>query len=240
MDFAGSREQDIAPVSAFYWAHQARTLADRVLATTDLLGIRVNVNVDGRCGSQFLAPDEMLLYRSGPPSPGSTDVCVNRAYADTIHHEYGHAIDYSLGGPLNRAYSEGFGDALAILVTRSNCYGRDGLGAGKCVRLADNAHVWPGSYSDPHDEGMIYSGFVWQLVQELKRTMTDDQAYDLAKALVLRSAGRNPLGIQNAVDLTLDVDDTDNNRANGTPHLPAIRAAAQRKKLWKPEWDPRP
>jgi hypothetical protein len=242
LTFSSGKEHEIAQVSAFFWAHRARESAGGFLQPTDLQNVKVLVNLDDTCNAYFQAPDTLGLFRGGKDK-SSTDVCVNRAYADTIFHEYGHAIDFALGGYTDKAYSEGFGDALAILATRSKCYGRDSRtdasGELKCLRSAVNTNTWPGTDLEEHTKGTIYSGFVLRLVEELQKTMSEDKAYEKAKALVLGAAAQNPADIQRSVDLSLDIDDNDANRTNGTPNLAAIKAAAQAKKLWKPEWDPK-
>jgi len=246
--FAAVHEHEIAQVSAFFWGHRARAFAGSELQASDLRGVDVRVNVEATCGSNFTAPETpsgtpvVRLFRGGPNSKDPGTVCVNRAYVDTIFHEYGHAIDWALRGfedtfPGN-AYSEGFGDAMAILFTRSDCYGRDTFGPGTCLRKADNAVEWPGTgITDEHEAGQIYSGFVFELVKALRAGMSADQAYEVARQLTMGAAARNPRSIQEAVEYTLAADDNDANRRNGTPHLAQIKTAAQQKKLWKPEWD---
>ena len=64
-------------------------------------------------------------------------------------HEYGHGIDAVKGGIVNGGYSEGFGDAMAVLATRQPCVGRDFFGAGTCLRSASDVVLWP-SPGDVH------------------------------------------------------------------------------------------
>ena len=58
-------------------------------------------------------------------------------------HEYGHGIDAVKGGIVHGGYSEGFGDAMAVLATRQPCVGRDFFGAGTCLRSASDVILWP-------------------------------------------------------------------------------------------------
>jgi hypothetical protein len=239
--FAQSKEEEIAQSSAYYWANQARRFAAAILAADQLRPTKVLVNVDSTCNASFTAPDTIRLYRSGPDPANPAQTCVNRAYADTIFHEFGHAVDYVLGGIASGSYSEGFGDSLAILNSRSSCYGRDTRGPGTCLRRADNAFTWPGANLEAHTKGQIYSGFVWELVAGLQSAgVSADESYAITRDLVLGAAMLNPTNIQAAVAMSIEVDDDDGDVSNGTPHLTAIRAAAKKKGLWKDEWDPAP
>ena len=126
-------------------------------------------------------------------------------------HEYGHGIDAVKGGIVNGGYSEGFGDAMAVLATRQPCVGRDFFGAGTCLRSASDVVLWP-SPGDVHTIGRPYGGFTWELVQQLKQTFSEDESYAIATRLVLGAAAANPSDIADAVRLSFIVD---NNRQSG-------------------------
>ena len=152
-----------------------------------------------------------------------------------VLHEYGHGIDHWRGGILDGGYSEGLGDAVALLVTRQPCLGRDFRGAGTCLRSATDVDLWPPAPNEGvHAIGKRYGQFTWQLVQELKKTSSEDQAYAIASRLTLAAAAGNPSNIPDAVRLVFLADDTDTNVGNGTPHCKAIAAAADSRKIPKP------
>jgi len=237
LSFVGSKEHEIAQTSAYYWAQQARQFASLALKPNDLIPVTIVVNAQGTCNAMFIAPSQMRLFRGGKDVSDPTKTCVNRAYADTIFHEYGHGVDFAAGGYTDSAYSEGFGDAMAILFTHSECYGRNTRGTGTCLRHAENNLLWPSSGLEIHEKGRIYSGFVWALVQNLRdQGLSESAAYDLVRRLVLAAAVLNPDDIQHAVELTLTVDDDDGDLSNGTPHIASIRRAAEKKNLWKSSW----
>jgi hypothetical protein len=157
-----------------------------------------------------------------------------------IFHEFGLGVDRVNQDYSDDVYVERFGDALAILFTRSSCYGRGTrrnmtTGTYFCNRSADKDVEWPGTGLREYQREKIYSGFVWELTQGLLAAgRSEDEAYSIAKRLVLGPAVENPMDIQHAVELSLDHDD-DGDLSNGTPNLAAIKGAAT-KGPWKPEW----
>ena len=67
------------------------------------------------------------------------------AYHSVVAHEYGHGINEhrGRGGIANGGYSEGFGDAMSILLLRKSCVGEDFFSAGTCLRDAKDLIMWP-------------------------------------------------------------------------------------------------
>ena len=112
--------------------------------------------------------------------------CPNTAYSDVVLHEYGHGVDARLGGILDGGYSEGFGDALALIGTRQPCLGRDFFGAGTCLRPATDVILWPpGGGEGVHAIGRRYAGFTWALITGLQTVYAPDDAFEVARQLVM-------------------------------------------------------
>ena len=210
---AGGDDQ-LAQDFAFYWANFARELAHTILGPADLPNLPVLTNINQTCNA-FWNGSSINFFKAG-------NGCPNTAYSDVVMHEYGHGIDAVKGGIVNGGYSEGFGDAMAVLATRQPCVGRDFFGAGTCLRSASDVVLWP-SPGDVHTIGRPYGGFTWELVQQLKQTFSEDEAYAIATRLVLGAAAANPSDIADAVRLSFIVDDNDGNLANGTPAFPGDR-----------------
>jgi hypothetical protein len=82
--------------------------------------------------------------------------------------------------------------------------------------------------------GRRYAGFAWELVQQLKRTYADDEAFSLATRLVLGAAAANPANIPDAVRLSFVVDAPDGNPAHGSPHFRELAAAADSRTIPRP------
>lgn len=230
LNFGASTEFEFAQVSAFYWTNFIHAFANDILLPTDLAALPTNVNINATCNA-FWNGSAINFFRAGGG-------CPNTAYPDVVLHEYGHGIDQAKGGILDGRYSEGFGDSMAILGTRQPCVGRDFFGAGTCLRLATNVDLWPSSSPDPHEVGKRYMEFVWQLVQELKKQVSEDEAFLLTTHLVLAAAAANPTDIPDAVLLMFIADDDDGNLSNGTPHCRELAAAADSRHLPHPPCPP--
>ena len=225
LHLGASNEDQLAQDSAFYWANFARGLAHTILGPAELPGLPVLTNINDTCNA-FWNGSSINFFKAG-------NGCPNTAYSDVVMHEYGHGIDAVKGGIVNGGYSEGFGDAMAVLATRQPCVGRDFFGAGTCLRSASDVILWP-SPGDVHTIGRPYGGFTWELVQQLKQTFSEDEAYAIATRLVLGAAAANPSDIADAVRLSFIVDDNDGNLANGTPHFRAIANAADSRRFRGP------
>lgn len=239
--FADGNEFEIAQVSAFYWAHKVRRFVGATLSDSQLLNVPILVNSDGECNAFFNSGNNSLtLYRASPAS--SSLKCINRAYRDTIFHEYGHGVDHACNGILDDGYSEGFGDSLAILYKNQPCYGSNCCGGGTCLRDASAIVLWTDKAhdDDPHEQGRVYAGFTWELIQQLtKMPMPAEGALQMAKDLTLHACKANPTSIPNAVELVFEADDDDADLSNGSPHFKAIASAADSRKIPRPP-DPMP
>lgn len=226
LNFGASTDEELAQVTAFYWTNVARNLA-RTGFDPNLPDLPTNVNIAGLCNA-FWNGSSINFYRAGGG-------CPNTAYADVVLHEYGHGVDARQGGILDGGYSEGFGDALAILGTRQSCLGRDFFGAGTCLRPATDVILWPPAPGDGvHAIGRRYAGFTWELIQQLKNTYSEDGAYQIAADLVLAAAAANPANVPDAVRLSFIADDDDGNLSNGTPHFAELAAAADSRNIPRP------
>jgi len=226
LNFGASTEFETAEVSAFYWENFIHEFASSVLLPGELANLPTNVNINSTCNA-FWNGSSINFFRAGGG-------CPNMAYSDVVLHETGHGIDAMKGGILDGGYSEGFGDSMAILGTRQPCVGRDFFGAGTCLRPATNVDMWPPSSGEVHEVGKRYAQFVWELVQELRKTESDDDSFQIATKLVLGAAALNPSSIPDAVRLSFIVDDDDGDLTNGTPHCKELAAAADSRTIPHP------
>lgn len=228
LNFGASNEFTFAQVTAYHWTNIAHDLAQDILDPGDLPQLLARVNINSSCNA-FWNGNSINFFRAG----GS---CPNTAYSDVVLHEYGHGVDARKGGIINGGYSEGFGDALAILGTRQSCLGRDFLGAGTCLRPATDLIMWPPAPGEGvHATGRRYAGFTWELVEQLRNTYSDDGAFSIAARLVLAASLANPSSIPDAVHLSFLADDDDGNLANGTPHFKELANAADSRNIPRPD-----
>ncbi|HET6468327.1 MAG TPA: hypothetical protein VFG43_08120 [Geminicoccaceae bacterium] len=227
LNFGAGGEFELAQTSAFYWTNVAHELATSILLGTDLPALPTRVNIADSCNA-FWNGSSINFFRAG----GS---CPNTAYSDVVLHEYGHGVDARKGGILDGGYSEGFGDALAVIATRQPCLGRDFLGAGTCLRRASDVITWPPAGGEGvHAIGRRYAGFTWELITQLRKRYSDDESFAVAAELVLAAAAANPSNIPDAVRLSFIADDDDGNLTNGSPHFAELAAAADSRNIPRP------
>jgi hypothetical protein len=218
--------EQLAQTTGFHYTNEACKLAKDILDPTDLPNLPTRVNVGGQCNA-FWNGSSINFFQAG----GN---CPNMAYSDVVYHEYGHGVDARKGGIANGGYSEGFGDAMAILGTRQSCVGRDFFGPGTCLREASDVISWPLGSDGVHAQGRRYAGFTYQLIEELKNVYSEDGAYAIATQLVMAAAKANPSDIPDAVKLSFIADDDDGDLTNGTPHFAQLAAAADSRNLPRP------
>jgi hypothetical protein len=227
LNFESTEEFTLAQVSAFYWTNFAYHLAGSSLAVEPHHQMPTRVNINGSCNAFYRLSDKSInFYRAG-------GACPNMAYPDVVLHEYGHYIDHVNGGILDGGLSEGFADAFSILGTHQPCCGRDFRGANTCLRLATDIILWPptgGIYA----QGQCYAGFIWELVEQLKKRYAGNTAFEIATQLLLATLVANPSSIPDAVHLAFLLDDDDGDLTNGTIHFRELAKAADSRNLPRP------
>lgn len=230
LNFGASGDIETAQVSAFHWTSYARRFASEILGPADLANLSTRVNGAPNCNAYWNG-SSITFFRASSP-------CPNTAYSDVVLHEYGHGIDSAKGGIIDGGYSEGFGDAMATLGTRQACVGRDFFGVGTCLRPATTVVLWPCGGCGVHQKGWVYSGFTWELVNQLRRTYSAEESFALAKRLTLTPGLANPSDIPDAVRLAFLADDDDGFLGNGSPHFAELAAAADSRSIPRPPTPP--
>ena len=162
LHFAGTTEFALAQTTGFAWATHANRWVRQFLPFLDttpnhLDAIDVFVNEDIPCNA-FSTGDSLHFGRA-------TTFCNNMATPTIVVHEFGHSLHGVLAiDQFDGAYSEGFGDALAALVTEQPCVGPGAFRTSEvCLRDATDVTPWPVSSADPHEIGRPYGQFVWAL-----------------------------------------------------------------------------
>jgi len=225
LHFAAVTEFTLAQTTAFRWT----TFANRwVRARLPFLnggsflnGFRVFVNENIPCNA-FSTGDSTHFGRAAGG-------CNNTATPTVLVHEFGHSLHALLRGDrFDEAYSEGFGDALAGLVTEQPCVGPGFVTSSDvCARDATDVTTWPVGTTEPHEVGRVYAQFVWALTQSL--------GFDVASELVLGAATAGPNDIPDAVHLSFVADDDDGLLGTCSPHQHALEAAADSRRLPRPQ-----
>lgn len=244
IQFGASTEEELASVTAFYWINEIRKLVKDSLGDKFLNQQLVAlINNDKTCDADAWGQQAMTFYKAGQG-------CPNTAYVDIIAHEFGHIVLNTIGGVFDPSYSEGFGDALSTLVTHQPCLGRDFYDtAPDCIRKMTWKVKWPPESTvradigcqrcivsnspkliDPHCRGLVYGGFVWELIHELEIDPDVDDAYATATELILVAATPAPDNIPQAVCLSFLADAKGRDPTKG-PHFAQLKAAAESRNI---------
>jgi hypothetical protein len=201
---------------------------------------KLKIVVDDKGYSEYLQYNHTIHLKEGSVDTATQKRLVNRAYRDTVLHEFGHAVDNVFNAPGDSTqlgvndpgYSEGFSDVLVMLYTGSPRYGIDLRRPNGCIRDASEASTWPeAKHKVSHVQGQVYSGFTWDLLEGLINTegLTEKEAREIVHRLTFGVALRNPISIEDAIRKTFEEDEDDPSRANDTPHFRTILAAATKR-----------
>ena len=174
--------------------------------------LRANVNLRKTCNAHW--DGRSVNFYSGNAKCANTGLL-----ADVIYHEWGHGLDAKTGGIRDRAYSEGFGDIIALVMTGSP---RLGVGffveSGNWVRDISEPKVYPKDRGEVHAEGLIIASTFWDLYVAFKEKYGEPKARDIIANYAFKmiyTADR----YTEVYDALLAIDDDDGNLNNGTPHL---------------------
>ena len=144
--------------------------------------LTANVNIEESCNA-YWDGSTVNLFSAG-------NGCANTALiADVFYHEWGHGLHANTSGIDDRAYSEGFSDACALLLTRNNLVGPGfRLSNGAPVRDLKTMKVYPkDSNTEVHQEGLIIAGAYWDLFVALKADHGEEKAVEVLSNFVLKS-----------------------------------------------------
>ena len=146
--------------------------------------------------------------------------CANTGLiSDIIYHEWGHGLDAKTGGIKDGAYSEGFGDIMSMLITKSPIIGI-GFGLdGRVVRDLDPDKIYPqDARGGVHAEGMVIGSTFWDMFNEFKKYHTEDEALNLLRKYAFQMIFTAEK-YTDVYDALLVIDDDDADLTNGTPNF---------------------
>lgn len=171
-----------------------------------------NANLNSTCNAHW--DGRTINLYSG------SNQCANTGLiSDVIYHEWGHGLDANTGGIEDGAFSEGFGDIMSLLLTRSHI-----LGIGfkvpdhSPVRDLEPDRVYPRDRGEVHSEGLIIGSTFWDLYEALRGQYGDDKAIDMLSSFAFKMifTTRSYLDVYDAL---LVIDDNDQDLRNGTPNM---------------------
>jgi subtilisin-like proprotein convertase family protein len=149
--------------------------------------------------------------------------CANTGLiSDVMYHEWGHGLDHNTGGIADGAFSEGFGDIMSLIKTRSNILGIGFRTTGAPVRDLAPDKVYPADATGGvHAEGQIIGSTFYDLYTALRDVHGDDQSIELISKYAFKmifTAAR----YTEVYDAILVIDDNDADPANKTPNYCTI------------------
>ena len=170
-----------------------------------------NANLRSTCNAHW--DGSTINFYSGGSGCSNTGLI-----SDVIFHEWGHGLDHNTGGIEDGAFSEGFGDIMSLIMTRSHKLGI-GFRVPSMEPVRDLApdKIYPQDRGGVHAEGLIIGSTFWDLFEALSGKMGEEAAVELLKnyAFKMIFTARTYLDVYDAL---LVIDDNDNDLANGTPN----------------------
>lgn len=180
--------------------------------------LQTNVNLTRTCNAYWDGSSVNFFSAGGG--------CANTGLiSDVMYHEWGHGLHENTGGIKDRAFSEGFGDINAFVLTHDPVLGRGfKINDEKGIRDMSVPKVYPKDKGEEHAEGQIIASTFYDLYKGLEAVYGADKATDLISKYSYK-------GIYTAAKYTdmykvaLTIDDNDANPDNGTPNLCIINKA---------------
>ncbi len=210
-------DDEIAQAMVYHHGNAIVDYARRFIHTrwfdTPLLA---NVNLSSTCNAYWNGRS-INFFSAG--RNGNTQCANTGLVADVVYHEWGHGLDHNTGGIQDRAYSEGFGDIVSLLMTRSNLVGPGFKVDGGFVRDLEPDKIYPRDKGEEHAEGLIIGSTFYDLYLALQEQFGDD---DAAITKLSEYAFKSIFTASKYTDVyraLLIIDDDDSDPSNGTPNF---------------------
>ena len=173
-----------------------------------------HTNLSRSCNAHWDSRAGTINFYSGNSQCANTGLI-----SDIIYHEWGHGLDAKTGGIKDGAYSEGFGDIMSMLITKSPIIGI-GFGLdGRVVRNLEPDKIYPqDAKGGVHAEGMVIGSTFWDLFNEFKKYYTEDETLDILRKYAFQMIFTAEK-YTDVYDALLVIDDDDADLTNGTPNF---------------------
>ncbi|MBN1335970.1 MAG: hypothetical protein JXB39_08425 [Deltaproteobacteria bacterium] len=195
-------------------------LADR-WPTHAWLDDQVPANVGfgcGHCNAWYTSGTLTFL----PPHP---DACNDFGrIADVLYHEVGHGIhEYILaGGTRAGDVSEGAADFVSCTINDDPQVAPNAYVDGGYLREIASDRVYPDDVTgEPHNDGLIFSSFLWDLREAWIDAYGVDGGVERADVLFLGTLEQGPT-LTDVAEAVLVADDDNGDLSDGTPHACAL------------------
>jgi len=182
--------------------------------------LQVKVNIDSACNA-FSDGDTINFFQAGGGCENTGRI------ADIVYHEFGHSVhQQSLipgVGAFDGAVSEGISDYLSATITDDSAlapgFFLDSPSAPlRQIDPQGDEHRWPDDLiGQPHEDGLIIAGTLWDLRELLRAKLGDAQGTAQTDKIWFESI-RRAGGMPSMYPEALLADDDDGDLGNGTPN----------------------
>lgn len=210
---AANADKTVAQAMIFYHINKEVDVAKKYISNPWLdQQLQANANLSQTCNAYWDGSSINLFSAGGG--------CANTGLiSDVLYHEWGHGLDANTGGIEDGAYSEGFGDAMSMVMTQSEILGIGFMDNGDPVRELETDKIYPqDGNTEVHAEGLIIASTYWDLFKALRDQYGATAASDKLANFALKgiiAASR----YTDAYDALLVIDDDDTDPSNGTPNF---------------------
>ncbi|MGC6492873.1 MAG: hypothetical protein ACON5B_08525 [Myxococcota bacterium] len=208
-----------APLSSYVFQMQVKEWGEAVAPSNTWVRNRTdsNVNINQNCNAYFDG-SSVNFYRAGGG-------CNNTGrLADVNYHEWGHGL-HTYAAPFDAydgSLGEGAADVVSFLITDDHRLAPNFFVGGGTLRDAKNNRSYPENFSSNanfiHSNGMIFSGAMWDLRENLRASLGEPAATDITSQLLVGALKGGPDIPSSFADVMM-ADDDDGDLSNGTPHI---------------------
>lgn len=210
-----SSDKIMAQSMVFYHADLIFRIAAQYITTPWFnVPLASHTNLARSCNAHWDTRVSTINFYSGNHQCANTGLI-----SDIIYHEWGHGLDAKTGGILDGAYSEGFGDIMSVLITKSPIIGI-GFGLnGRVVRDLEPDKIYPqDARGGVHAEGQVIGSTFWDLFTEFKKYYTEDEALHILRKYAFQMIFTAEK-YTDVYDALLVIDDNDGDLTNSTPNF---------------------
>ncbi|HFE46849.1 MAG TPA: hypothetical protein ENJ18_15385 [Nannocystis exedens] len=218
------------PLTAYVSVYRAKQYVMGIAPDFAWLGGQINVLTNGMGECNAVSLGDLIVFLPGVP-----EMCENTASMPSIaYHEFGHSV-HGMAlipgvGVQESALTEGIADYLSATMTDDPKMGVGFYLNEEPMRDLDPEGYewhWPVDRGEPHDEGRIIGGTLWDLRQSLIEKLGEEAGVAKSDELWYESL-RGASDIPTMYPEVLLADDDDGNLANGTPNQCEIDVAFHR------------
>ena len=226
LSIAESGNQKLA-INAYSAIHRINRFTREFLSEEEVpyldRNVQVRINQAGSCNAFYTTVQAVItLFNAG-------DGCANIAGVnDVIYHEWGHGLDDHTGreqGVSDNAFSEGISDFLSAFYNDDPLIGVGFVqGSHSGIRTVSNDLRYPEDRGNPHVEGGIIAGALWDTYQALIRRHGETLGKNIMGRLFFKHLLVTDYYLDSYEALLL-IDDNDQNSATRSPNHCLINEA---------------